>query len=321
MHVFFYEAFEEEAEAIRHYLPDNIEAGFTWKTIQDYGVDTPPAAIISVRTQSVIPDEWAGQMDAILSRSTGYDHLRAYRERVAPDIALGYLPLYCHRAVAEQAMLLWMTLLRKLPKQLDHFTRFHRDGLTGRETSGKNLAVVGVGNIGYEVVRIGKGLDMRVLGVDLYPEREDVDYVSLEEGLAEADICVCSMDLTNDNEGFFSYDVLKKAKPGMLFINISRGELSHSSVLYRLLEEGHLGGVGLDVYEQEKALAGVLREGIPSDHEEVKATIALSKHPLAICTPHNAFNSEEGVDRKASQSVEQIAEFLKQKSFIWQAPS
>lgn len=320
MHIFFYEAFEEEAEAIRHYLPDHIEAGFTWKTIQEYGAATPPSAVISLRTQSVIPDEWASQLDAILSRSTGYDHLRAYRERVAPELALGYLPLYCHRAVAEHAMLLWMALLRKLPKQLDHFQRFHRDGLTGRETSGKTLLVVGVGNIGYEVVRIGRGLDMNVLGVDLSHDKDDVNYVSLEEGLAQADICVCAMDLTHDNVGFFSYDVLKQAKSGMIFINISRGELSHSSVLLQLLEEGHLGGVGIDAYEQEKALAGALREGKVSDHQEVKATIALSKHPQAICTPHNAFNSEEGVDRKASQSVEQIAEFLKEGKFIWQAP-
>ncbi|MFK7970554.1 MAG: NAD(P)-dependent oxidoreductase [Bacteroidia bacterium] len=320
MDIFFYEAFEEEEEAIKHYLPDHIKAGFTWKTIQEYGSDTPPAPVISLRTQSVIPDEWASSLQAILSRSTGYDHLRAYRERVAPNLSLGYLPLYCHRAVAEQAMLLWMSLLRKLPQQLEHFTRFHRDGLTGRETAEKTLLVVGVGNIGYEVIRIGNGLDMKTLGVDLNHEKEDVNYVSLEDGLAQADICVCAMDLTHNNVGFFSYDVLKKAKPGMLFINISRGELSHSSVLIKLLEEGHLGGVGIDVYEQEKSLAGVLREGIPSDHPEVQATLAMSRHPKAICTPHNAFNSEEGVGRKSSQSVEQIEAFLKNGRFIWQAP-
>jgi D-lactate dehydrogenase len=246
--------------------------------------------------------------------------LRDYREQHAPDLALGYLPLYCHRAVAEQAMLMWMALLRKLPQQLANFSTFHRDGLTGRETAQKTLLVVGVGNIGYEVVRIGKGLDMRVLGVDLYETKEDVEYISLEEGLKQADICVCAMDLTKDNTGFFSYDKLRSSKPRMLFVNISRGELSHSSTLLRLLEEGHLGGVGIDVYEQEKTLAGWLREGITTDNPEVQATLALSKHPKAICTPHNAFNSEEGVDRKASQSVEQIAAFLKERKFIWQAP-
>ena len=320
MQVFFYEAFEEEAEAIKHYLPDGIEAGFTWKTIQEYGATAPPAPIISLRTQSVIPPSWAGNLDAILSRSTGYDHLRDYREDHAPGLALGYLPLYCNRAVAEQAMLMWMALLRKFPQQLDNFSRFHRDGLTGRETAQKTLLVVGVGNIGYEVVRIGKGLDMRVLGVDLHEEKSDVEYVSLQDGLEAADICVCAMDLTRKNVGYFSYEKLKQSKPGMLFVNISRGELSHSTVLLKLLEEGHLGGVAIDVYEQEKTLAGLLREGIRTDSPEVLATVAISKHPLGICTPHNAFNSEEGVDRKASQSVEQLIEFLDKGTFIWQAP-
>lgn len=320
MQVFFYEAFEEEAEAIRRYLPEGIEAGFTWKTIQEYGAVEPPAPIISLRTQSVIPSGWATGIDAILSRSTGYDHLRDYREEYAPDLALGYLPLYCHRAVAEQAMLMWMALLRKFPQQLASFSTFHRDGLTGRETAEKTLLVVGVGNIGYEVVRIGKGLDMSVLGVDLYETKEDVDYISLEEGLKQADICVCAMDLTKDNAGYFSYELLSQSKPGMLFINISRGELSRSTTLLRLLEEGHLGGVAIDVYEQEKTLAGLLREGIETDSAEVQATVAISKHPKGICTPHNAFNSEEGVDRKASQSVEQVEAFLKDNKFIWQAP-
>ncbi|MEZ4687126.1 MAG: NAD(P)-dependent oxidoreductase [Bacteroidia bacterium] len=171
MQVFFYEAFEEEAEAIKHYLPEGIDAGFTWKTIQEYGKTEPPAPIISLRTQSVIPPAWAGNLDAILSRSTGYDHLRDYRDEYAPGLALGYLPLYCNRAVAEQAMLMWMALASQIPQQLEHFQRFHRDGLTGRETAKKTLLVVGVGNIGYEVVRIGKGLDMQVLAVDLIEDK------------------------------------------------------------------------------------------------------------------------------------------------------
>ena len=55
MQVFFYEAFEEEAVALSHYLPDSIEAGFTWKTIQEQGDSNPPAPILSIRTQSKIP--------------------------------------------------------------------------------------------------------------------------------------------------------------------------------------------------------------------------------------------------------------------------
>ena len=76
MDVFFYEAFEEEQEALKHFLPGHIKAGFSWKTIQEYGAEAPPAPIISVRTQSNLPAEWADNLDAILSRSTGFDHLK-----------------------------------------------------------------------------------------------------------------------------------------------------------------------------------------------------------------------------------------------------
>lgn len=320
MDVFFYEAFEEEAESLKSFLPDSCRAGFTWKTIQEYGAEEPPAPIISVRTQSAIPAAWAPDLDAILSRSTGYDHLRAYREKTTNKVAFGYLPLYCHRTVAEQGMLMWMALARKLNAQQAHFHKFHRDNLTGHEIKGKTLLVVGVGNIGYELVQIGKGLGMRVLCVDLAENHPEETYVSIETGLGEADIVACSMDLTDSNRGYFHYDLLKKGKKGQLFVNVSRGELSPSVDLLRLLEEGQLGGVGLDAYNEEKALAHSLREGVPSDNPEVQATIALSQHPQGICTPHNAFNTEESVKRKSEQSIQQVVHFLENGTFIWHAP-
>ena len=64
-------------------------------------------------------------------------------------------------------MLMWMALLRKLPQQIQNFATFYRDGITGSECQGKTLLVVGVGNIGSEVARIGQGLGMNVLGVDI----------------------------------------------------------------------------------------------------------------------------------------------------------
>lgn len=320
MHVFFYEAFEEEEAALRHYLPAGIEAGFTWKTIQEYGESTPPAPIISIRTQSQIPDEWAKGLTAILSRSTGYDHLTAYRKRNGAPAHLGFLPLYCHRAVAEQALLLWLALFRKLPQQIQQFRTFHRDGITGKETTAKTLLVVGVGNIGGEVVSIGKGLGMKVLCVDLVKKLPGETYVTAEEGMPQADVIVCAMNLTEENPGYFSWELLQKARPGAVFVNISRGELSPAVDLLRALETGILGGVGIDVYNHEKELAIALREGRESADPEVQALLAMSKLPNVICTPHNAFNSEEGVERKSEQSIQQVAHLLETGKFIWSAP-
>jgi D-lactate dehydrogenase len=319
--VFFYEAFREEQEALRAALKETgIRAGFAPDTIQECDAAVPPAPLISIRTQSLIPEGWAGRISGILTRSTGYDHVLDYRRRAGTDVVCGYLPLYCNRAVAEAAMLLWMALLRRLPRQLRHFQTFNRDGLTGAECYGKTLLVVGVGHIGSEAARIGQGLGMRVLGVDVVKKYHDVTYVALEEGLKAADVIVCAMNLTASNRGFFCYESLKAAKTGAVFVNIARGELSPSTGLKRLLDEGILGGVGLDVFDHEIDLAGWLRDGKAGDHPETKAALELSRRDNVILTPHNAFNTAEAVERKALHSIRQIEHFIKQGGFLWPVP-
>lgn len=316
----FYEAFAEEADALRRLLPGRIRAGFTPKTIQESGDDTPPARLISIRTQSVVPAGWASQLGGILARATGYDGLLRFQAETGTAAQLGYLPLYCARAVAEQAMCMWMALLRKLPLQVRQFAMFHRDGLTGHECERKQLLVVGVGHIGSEVVKIGQGLGMEVRGVDIVQRHPSLTYVPKEEGIAWADVIVCAMNLTADNAGYFDHRALSKARCGVLFVNVARGEMSPSPDLLRLMDENHLGGVALDVFDQESKLAVALRTGRASDDPSVRATLALAKRPNVICTPHNAFNTVESVERKSRQSVEQIEHFLKHGTFLWPAP-
>jgi len=313
----FYEAFEEEAEALKSYLGADVEAVFTDRTIQEAGHSEPPAALISTRTQSVFPDAWAGSLHGILTRSTGYDHILAYRERTGVAVPAGYLPLYCHRAVAEQAMLLWMALLRKLPVQQRQFNTFHRDGLTGHECQGKKLLVVGVGNIGSQVCQVGSGLNMTVRGVDLDPRHDGVDYCTIDEGLPWADIVVCAMNLTEINRGYFGHDRLKQLSAGSVFVNVARGELSPSTDLLRWVEDGSAGGLGLDAYDHESALAVALRTGQSSGDEQVKATLALAKKDNVILTPHNAFNTVEAVARKSEQSIQQLRHFMENHEFLW----
>ena len=98
MDVMFYEAFAEEQEAVQRYLPAHIRAEFTPQTIQEKGSDLPPAPLISIRTQSQIPVAWGKQVKGILTRSTGYDHLAAFRKQTQTKASLGHLPEYCSRA-------------------------------------------------------------------------------------------------------------------------------------------------------------------------------------------------------------------------------
>lgn len=318
--VCFYEAFQEEAEALKARLPPDLDAAFTWKTIQEAGDDRPPAGVISIRTQSVVPPAWSESLQAILSRSTGYDHLAAYRAGVPRSPQLGYLPLYCNRAVAEQAMTLWMALLRRLPRQMSQFRSFERDGLTGSECHGKTLVVTGVGNVGHEVVAIGRGLGMTVFGVDPVRRWTDVQYLSYPEAASRADVLVAAMNLSAANRGFFDRDRLGRIKAGAVFVNIARGELVDAAALLRLLETGHLAGVGVDVYEDEPALAVALREGREPPGTSTAAILALGRRDDVILTPHNAFNTAESVARKAEQSVRQMLHFAREGRFLWPVP-
>lgn len=318
--VYFFEAFEEEEAALRKYMPPQINAAYTWKTIQESDIREVPARIVSLRTQSILPLEWAPHLGGLLSRSTGYDHLVAYRAHTGVPVPCAYLPLYCARAVAEQAMLLWLGLLRNLRLQLSQFETFHRDGITGRECEKKRLVVVGVGNIGHEVVKIGRGLGMETCGVDLVERHADVVYAPAAQALGQADVVVCAMNLTARNRGYFNAAGLQKIRPGALFVNIARGELSPAQDLLQALDTGLLAGVGLDVYNHESELAVALRSGRASQDPEVAALLEIRRRPNVLCTPHNAFNTVESVERKSAQSAEQVTHFLDQGAFKWLIP-
>ena len=316
--VFFYEAFEEEELEIKKHCPSSIKAGYTWKTIQESGHKQLPSAIISTRTQSIYPDFWGEKLSAIISRSTGYDHLLKYRNRTQTKAVMGYLPKYCHHAVAEQVLLYIFALLKKFKKQTSQFEQFNRDGLTGSELLGKKVLVVGVGNIGYEVVKLCKALGMQVKGVDIDKKFEDVEYVDIDQGMKWADIVSCNMNLTRDNIRYFNADLFSKNNPGQIFINTARGEMSSSLDLLNALKNNRLSAVALDVFDQESELAVCLREQKAITNPETRATMELFKLENVILTPHNSFNSREGVIRKAQQTVEQLLYYFDNKVFKWQ---
>ena len=321
---FFYEAFAEEAERLRHHAAAvGLRVGHTPQTIQETGHLEPPAPIVSLRTQSTLPPAWAPQLRGILSRSTGYDHLLAYRATCGgAGPALGYLPLYCVRAVAEQALLLWTALLRRLPRQLAQFDSFHRDHLSGRENPGKIMALFGVGNIGYEIWTLATALGIIVRGVDPIRRHPDVAYTTPEEALADADIIVCAMNLTEKNRGYFTRAVLAQARRKPILVNVARGEFTPAVVLEAALADGLLSGVALDVYNEESTLAPALRTGnhatLTPDNQ---ALLRLRKRSDVLLTPHNSFNTLEAVERKSEQSIRTLLHFQQNGQFLWPVPA
>jgi D-lactate dehydrogenase len=314
MDVMFYEVFAEEEQALKSFLPQNLKVGFTKETVPSLG-ESPPAPLISIRTQSVIPPSWEKKLSGIQSRSTGFDHLIRFKKKAVCDVPCGYLPAYASRSVAEHAFLLVMALLKKFKKQIKQFDVFNRDGITGIEILGRDLLVVGVGQIGKEMVILGRGMGMKVKGVDLVPTMDDLEYVTLQEGIRNADVILCALPLTDLTQRMLDYTVLCQARRGAIFVNIARGEISPAGDLKKLLEEGILGGIGLDVYEDEARFADGLRGGQGTLSQSAKDILSLKESNQVILTPHNAFNTREALQRKARQSAQSIVSFIKEKTF------
>ncbi|MCR4336781.1 MAG: hydroxyacid dehydrogenase [Candidatus Omnitrophica bacterium] len=325
--VMFYEAFKEEEVLLKKYLNPKVKAKFFPQTIQEVSSKACLATVISTRTQSVISLAWAKNLSGILTRSSGYDHLERFRKQASSKIHYGYLPHYCSRAVAEQAILMILALLRRLPAQIQQMDQFLRDGLTGHEAEGSKILVVGVGRIGLEVVKIAQALKMDVRAVDLIQKQKKLKYVSLQEGVKWARAVVCALPLTSSTEKILNYRLLSQSGQQRILVNVSRGEITPLADLRRLLKEGQLCGLGLDVYEHEDRLAEFVRNKGKQKNRplaltpEFKILEELKTYDNVIFTPHNAFNTFEALNSKAQQSVRAVEMFLKNGRFPDEIPA
>jgi D-lactate dehydrogenase len=297
--------------------------GHTAQTIQETGHAAPPAPVVSLRTQSTLPPAWAAQVRGILTRSTGYDHLLAYRQATgAACPACGYLPLYCVRAVAEQAMLLWTALLRRLPRQIEQFDSFHRDHLSGRENPGKVMALFGVGNIGHEIAKHRDRPRPRRArrGSRPAPSRRGLCRTRGRAGRRRHHRV---RDEPHPQEPrLLQLHPARANQRKPILVNIARGEFTPALALEAALEAGLLSGVALDVYNEESTLAPALRTGnrsalTPDNH----ALLRLRGRADVLLTPHNSFNTLEAVERKSEQSIRALLHHRQTGQFPWPLPA
>ena len=175
--------------------------------------------------------------------------------------------------------------------QKNHIWEKHRGVM---ELYGKNVLVVGAGNVGNECAKRFKAMGCTVLGCDLYPNKtenfSDVQPLcELDTLLKDADVVVLTLPLTNNTKHLFNDDKLGKMKNGALLVNISRGAVVNANDLINALNK-NLGGAVLDVFETEP-----LDKNSPLwDMENV------------IITPHNSFVGEGNNARLFKVVVENL---------------
>lgn len=307
-------------------LPAGLTYIVTPLNLQEYLDENPGTVlpdIITTKTHSIPPADYlASSRKNIITRSTGYDHYEAIEDRA--NIAT--LREYCVGSVAQTAIKLMYAaagLLNQYTANTADFERNRNDSFM--ELCGERTATVfGLGNIGKRIYDLAKGNGLHVQAVDIrenvlrekYKE-EEISFVSKEEAIRSSDIIFCAMNLTRSpekpsyNVGYFSEELLRNAKRGVIFVNVTRGEIAPESVLLNLYKEGQIGGIGLDVFSEESALSDALRGRSSYTDQDIAAAeelIRMAEERTAniYVQPHQAFNSDRAAENKAHNTIEHV---------------
>ncbi|MDP3015171.1 MAG: NAD(P)-dependent oxidoreductase [bacterium] len=257
----------------------------------------------------------------ITTRSTGFDHidLTSAQEK---NISVAYVPGYGDNTVAEFAFGLILTLSRKIYEAYDRLREtgsFSSEGLRGFDLAGKTIGIIGTGRIGCHMIKIANGFNMNVIAYDAFPKEElcqqlGFKYVLLDELLANSDIISLHIPYLPSTHHLINANNVSKIKPGAIIINTARGAVLETDALINGLNSGIIAGAGLDVLEEEGFL-GDEKSFVLNDKEEghnLKTVIqnhVLIDMPNVIITPHNAFNTQEALQRIIDTDIENIKNF------------
>lgn len=206
-------------------------------------------------------------------------------------------------SVAELALGLMLALSRRIiecDRRLRQEQGFSREDMMGREIGGKILGLIGIGHVGTRVAALAHAFGMTVLATDPYLTDEEIarrgaESAALNDLLARSDIVSLHCPRAKDTLGMIDAPALARMKPGALFITTARGGIHDEAALFEALQSGHIGGAGLDVWEQEPP---------PLTHP-------LLKLDNVIASFHTAGVTHEARRNMAAIAAEQIVGVLK----------
>lgn len=310
-------------------LPKNHRYLITPSNVQTFLKENPTVSlpeIISTKTHSVLPESYLeGNKKSIITRSAGYDHF----ESLADKANVTSLREYCVNAVAQTAM----KFLYAAAGELNHYTKntatFERNNSNAFMELGKHktLTVYGVGKIGKRIYELAEANGLTVQGVDIRQEelrdayKGKVAFVSKEKAIETSDIIMNAMNLTRNKEsrfynvGYFSKEYLSKANNGLLFINVTRGEIAPESGLMELYQSEKIKGIGVDVFTNESEFAKLLIDNVETgkDHSAAKIMVRKSIDRTAniYVQPHQGFNSDVAARTKAVEAIKHVLSWYK----------
>jgi D-lactate dehydrogenase len=217
------------------------------------------------------------------------------------------VPAYSPYAVAEHAVALLLALNRKIPRASNRVRdlNFSLNGLVGFDLHRKTAGIFGTGKIGRVAAQILRGFGMKVLAFDPFPSPEwakdyGVEYTDAKTLARECEVISLHAPLTPETRHIIRRETLDLMKSGTILINVSRGALIDTKALIEALKCRRLGGVGLDVYEEEE---GVFFEDLSGEILQDDDLARLLTFPNVLITAHQAFLTQEALFEIARVTV------------------
>ena len=246
-------------------------------------------------------------------RCAGYNNVDLNHAR--GKLRVVRVPAYSPYAVAEHAMALLLTSIRRIHKAYNRTREFNfsLSGLTGFDLHGKTVGVIGTGKIGKVFINICRGFGMKVLAYDKFPadgldNGDTIRYVTLDELFAGSDIISLHCPLTEDTYHIIDEAALSRCKRGVVLLNTSRGALVDAEALLAGIKSRQVGAACLDVYEEESDLFFEDNSGHILEDDTLARLISM---PNVIVTSHQAFLTEEALENIAETTVNNIVGFFR----------
>ncbi|MEX8193772.1 2-hydroxyacid dehydrogenase [Comamonas guangdongensis] len=247
----------------------------------------------------------------VATRSTGYNHIDA---AAAGRLGMAVVRVsdYSPHSVAEFAVGLLLAVNRKIARasMRTREGNFELEGLMGFDLHGKTVGVIGTGKIGSLFARIMLGFGCTVLGHDRHPdpafEQLGGRYVPVRELLAGSDVISLHCPLTEETHHIVDAASLSHIKRGAILVNTSRGGLVDTGAAVQALKSGQLGGLAIDVYEQE---ASLFFQDLSSTIITDDVIQRLVSFPNVIVTGHQAFFTVEAIGQIMATTVDSITDF------------
>jgi D-lactate dehydrogenase len=269
-------------------------------------------------TEGVVQQLVENGIKLIALRCAGFNNVDLKAAK-AQGLTVVRVPAYSPHAVAEHAVALILTLNRKTHKAYNRIREgnFSLERLTGFDLYGKTVGVIGTGKIGETFCQIMKGFGCNILAYDVIENKalttEGVSFLPLNEVLSQSDIISMHCPLNDKTFHLINASTLSLMKKGAMLINTGRGALVDTLAVITALKSGHLGYLGIDVYEQEdKLFFRDFSESIIQDD----VIMRLMSFPNVLITAHQAFFTEEALSQIATITLQNISDFEDKKPLI-----